>query len=161
MQPHTDAAGPDLQDLIRPFAPEASKYPGERFVQPFNVLTPVLYDNRDAFAVAWLDPDALFATCEEWLAAALVLTIGDSNGTVTQWGMSTPPQWGRWAMTNQAGGGWIDPCDTAVQIDSPGSIAAYQFAADLENVHKVAARAAALDEAWQPSTSCRVVPRWR
>lgn len=146
LQPYLDAAGAELLDRIRPFALEASQYLGESYVLPFNVSTPVLYYNRDAFRAAGLDPDAPPATWDDWLAAAQALTIRGDDGTVSQWGMTTPPQWGRWAMTNQAGGGWVDPADNAVQIDSAESIAAYQFAADLVNVHEVASLDAALDE---------------
>lgn len=146
LQPYLDAAGPELLARIRPFALEASQYLGESYVLPFNVSTPVMYYNRDAFEAAGLDPDAPPATWDDWLAAAQALTLRDDSGTVTQWGMTTPPQWGRWAMTNQAGGGWIDPADNAVQIDSPESVSAYQFAADLVNVHQVASLEAALDE---------------
>ena len=146
LQPYLDASGDELVARIRPFALEASRYLGESYVIPFNVSTPVFYYNRDAFRAAGLDPDAPPATWEDWLAAAQALTIRDDAGNVTQWGMTTPPQWGRWAMTNQAGGGWIDPADNAVQIDSPASIRAYQFAADLVNVYEVASLEAALDE---------------
>ncbi len=146
LQPYLDAAGDELVGRIRPFALEASRYLGESYVIPFNVSTPVFYYNRDAFRAAGLDPDAPPTNWEDWLAAAEALTIQDGAGNVTQWGMTTPPQWGRWAMTNQAGGGWIDPADNAVQLDSPESIRAYQFAADLVNVHGVASRESALDE---------------
>lgn len=146
LQPYLDAAEDDLLGRIRPFALEASRYLGESYVLPFNVSTPVFYYNRDAFRAAGLDPDAPPTNWDEWLEAAKALTIRDDAGNVTQWGMTTPPQWGRWAMTNQAGGGWIDPVDNAVQIDSPESIRAYQFAADLVNVHEVVSLEAALDE---------------
>jgi len=146
LQPYLDASETDLLGRIRPFALEASQYLGESYVIPFNVSTPVMYYNRDAFRAAGLDPDAPPATWDDWLAAAQALTIRDDSGTVSQWGMTTPPQWGRWAMTNQAGGGWVDPADNAVQLDSPESIAAYQFAADLVNVHEVVSLDAALDE---------------
>lgn len=146
LQPYLDAAEDDLLGRIRPFALEASRYLGESYVLPFNVSTPVFYYNRDAFRAAGLDPDAPPTNWDDWLEAAKALTIRDDAGNVTQWGMTTPPQWGRWAMTNQAGGGWIDPVDNAVQIDSPESIRAYQFAADLVNVHEVVSLEAALDE---------------
>lgn len=146
LQAYLDASQSDLTERIRPFALEASKYLGESYVLPFNVSTPVFYYNRDAFRSAGLDPDAPPTTWDAWLEAAEALTLRDDSGTVTQWGMTTPPQWGRWAMTNQAGGGWIDPADNAVQLDSAESIRAYQFAADLVNVHEVASLEAALDE---------------
>src|SRR6056297_1934908 len=57
LQPYLDAAGADLTDRIRPFALEASKYLGESYVLPFNVSTPVMYYNKDAFRAAGLDAE--------------------------------------------------------------------------------------------------------
>ncbi|MEM7568112.1 MAG: ABC transporter substrate-binding protein [Pseudomonadota bacterium] len=144
LQPMIDAAG-DLTEQIRPFALEASKYLGESYVIPFNVSTPVMYYNKDAFAAAGLDPESPPATWDALLEAAEALTLREGD-EVTQWGIAPPPQWVRWAMTNQAGGGWVDPADNAVQIDEPGSVRAYQTAADWVNVHKVASLEAALSE---------------
>ena len=49
-------------------------------------------------------------------------------------------------MTNQAGGGWIDPADNAVQIDSPESVRAYAVAASWVTEYEVASLDGALDE---------------
>lgn len=145
LQPYIDTLGADWSNSIRPFALEASRYLGESYVMPFNVSTPVMYYNKDAFAAAGLDPEAPPANWDELLEMAKVLTLGEGDD-VTQWGIAPPPQWVRWAMTNQADGGWVDPADNAVQIDLPASIRAYQTAADWVNVHKVASQEAALDE---------------
>ncbi len=145
LQPYIDAAGPELTERVRPFALEASKYLGESYVLPFNVSTPVMYYNKDLFRAAGLDPEVAPATWDEVTEAAKALTIRNGD-EVTQWGIAPPPQWVRWAMTNQAGGGWVDPADNAVQLDSPESIMAYQYAADWVNVHGVASLEAALDE---------------
>lgn len=145
LKPYIEAAGQDWTDQIRPFALEASKYLGESYVIPFNVSTPVMYYNKDAFRAAGLDPEAAPKTWDELLEAAKALTVREGD-KVTQWGINPPPQWVRWAMTNQAGGGWIDPEDNSVQIDLPESVHAYQTAADLVNVHKVASLDAAIDE---------------
>lgn len=144
LQPYIDAAGDDWTGRIRPFALEASKYLGESYVIPFNVSTPVLYFNKDLFREAGLDPETPPATWEELLEAAKTLTT-ERDGTKI-WGVNTPPQWGRWAMTNQAGGGWIDPEDNGVLIDGEGAVRAYQTAADWVNVHEVASLDAALSE---------------
>jgi sn-glycerol 3-phosphate transport system substrate-binding protein len=145
LQPYIDAAGAELVERIRPFALEASQYLGESYVLPFNVSTPVMYYNKDMFRAAGLDPESPPRTWDEVTEAAKALTLRDGE-TVTQWGLTTPPQWVRWAMTNQAGGGWVDPADNDVQIDSPESIRAYQYAADWVNVHEVASIEAAIDE---------------
>lgn len=145
LQSYIDAAGADWTEQIRPFALEASKYLGESYVIPFNVSTPVMYYNKDMFRDAGLDPEQPPRTWEAVTEAAEALTIREGDET-TQWGLTTPPQWVRWAMTNQAGGGWVDPADNAVQLDSPASVKAYQYAADWVNVHEVASLEAALDE---------------
>ena len=145
LQPMIDAAGPEFVERIRPFALDASRYLGESYVIPFNVSTPVMYYNKDMFRAAGLDPDAPPRSWDEVTEAAGALTIRNGD-EVAQWGLTTPPQWVRWAMTNQAGGGWVDPADNAVQIDSPESVRVYQYAADWVNVHEVASLEAALDE---------------
>ena len=128
-----------FEDRIRPFALDAAKYLGESYVVPFNVSTPVMYYNADLFAEAGIAD--IPATWDEVTEVAAALTDGTG-----QYGINPPPQWVRWAMTNQAGGGWVDPTDNAVQIDSPESIRAYQTAADWVNVQKVASYDAALDD---------------
>ena len=145
LAPYISQAGSDWTSSIRPFALDASKYLGESYVVPFNVSTPVMYYNKDAFAAAGLDPETPPESWDELLVAAKALTVKEGE-EVTQWGIAPPPQWVRWAMTNQAGGGWVDPADNAVQIDMPESIRAYQTASDWVNVHGVASLEAALDE---------------
>lgn len=145
LQPYIDEAGEEWVGQIRPFALEASKYLGESYVIPFNVSTPVMYYNKDMFRAAGLDPETPPANWDDLLEAAKALTLKDGD-TVTQWGVNTPPQWVRWAMANQAGGGWVDPADNSVQIDMDQSAFAYQTAADWVNVHHVASLDAALDE---------------
>lgn len=142
---YLEATDADIVADIRPFALEASLYQGESYVLPFNVSTPLMYYNRDLFAAAGLDPDSPPATWEELLAAAEALTVVEGDQTV-QWGLNAPPQWVRWAMTNQNEGGWMDPATNETQIDLPQSVDAYQWAADLVNVHKVAAIDSAIDE---------------
>lgn len=145
LQPFIDTAGAGWTEQIRPFALEASKYLGESYVIPFNVSTPVMYYNKDLFAEAGLDPDQPPKTWDELLEMGQKLTV-IKEGETSQWGISPPPQWVRWAMTNQAAGGWVDPVDNSVQIDMEGSVKAYQFAADWVNVHGVASSEAALDD---------------
>lgn len=145
LQPYMDAEGEDWGAQIRPFALEASKYLGDSYVVPFNVSTPVMYYNKDAFTAAGLDPEMPPKTWDELLDMGKKLTLTEGD-TVTQWGIAPPPQWVRWAMTNQAAGGWVNPADNTVQIDMDGSVKAYQFAADWVNEYKIASLDAALDD---------------
>ncbi|MGP1397327.1 MAG: ABC transporter substrate-binding protein [Inquilinaceae bacterium] len=139
------AEEPGIMEDLRGFVKEVALYEGESYVLPFNSSTPVMYYNRDLFAAAGLDPEAPPATWDELLAAAKALTMRDADRT-TQWGIAAPPQWVRWAMANQAGGGWMDGATNEVQMGMPETAAAYQFAADLVNVHKVAQLDGAIDE---------------
>lgn len=145
LQRYLDSSDTHLLDRIRPFALEASKYKGESYVLPFNVSTPIMYYNRDAFRAAGLDPENPPKTWKELVAAGETLTRTGGDGQAL-WGINPPPQWVRWAMTNQAGGGWIDPTDNSVQIDMADSVRAYQEAADWINVEKISPIDAAFDE---------------
>lgn len=136
---------PGIIEDLRPYALEASLYLGERFVMPFNVSNPVMYYNKALFAEAGLDPENPPTTWDALLDAAKALTKVE-NGETVQWGISAPPQWVRWAMSNQAGGGWMDGATNENQMGMAGTAKAYQFAADLVNVHNVASMDSAVQE---------------
>lgn len=139
------AADPAVLADLRPFAREAALYDGKSYVLPFNVSNLLMYYNKDLFRAAGLDPEKPPRTWAEMLDMAKALTKR-AGSTVTQWGINTPPQWGRWAMANQAGGGWMDPVTNANLMGMAETARAYQFAADLVNVHGVAQRDAAMSE---------------
>ncbi len=145
LEPFFEREGPTFTDQIRPFAREAALYKGKSYVLPFNVSTPLLYYNKDLFAAAGLDPDKPPASWDELLAAARKLHRVE-GGRTTVFGINTPPQWVRWAMTHQAGGGWVEPDTDAVLLDRPESIEAYRFAASWVGEHGLASKDAALDE---------------
>lgn len=145
LEPFFEREGSAFTDRIRPFAREAASYKGRSYVLPFNVSTPLLYYNTDLFAAAGLDPARPPATWDELLAAARKLHRTE-NGRPVVWGINTPPQWVRWAMTHQAGGGWLVPDTNEVTIDRPESIEAYAFAASWVLEHGIASKDAALDE---------------
>lgn len=138
-------ANPAIVADLRDYAREAALYLGQSYLLPFNTSTPVMYYNREMFAAAGLDPDQPPTTWEALLDAARTLTVRDGD-RVRQWGIAAPPQWVRWAMANQAGGGWMDGATNEILMAEPGTARAYQFAADLVNVHRVAQIDAAIDE---------------
>ena len=142
---HRLEATPEILADLRPYALEASLYLGERYVMPVNVSNPVMYYNKDLFCEAGLDPEAPPATWDALLAAAQALTKVE-NGETVQWGISAPPQWVRWAMSNQAGGGWMDGATNANQMGEAGTAKAYQFAADLVIEHGVSSIDSAVQE---------------
>lgn len=139
------AAEPAILADLRPFAREAALYLGKSYVLPFNVSNPLLYYNKDLFRAAGLDPEAPPATWDALVAASQALTLRDGE-TVSQWGVNPPPQWVRWAMANQAGGGWMDGATNENLMGRPETARAYQFAADLVNVHRVAQLDAAMND---------------
>jgi sn-glycerol 3-phosphate transport system substrate-binding protein len=145
LEPFFEREGADFVARIRPFAREAALYKGRSYVIPFNVSTPLLYYNRDLFVAAGLDPSKPPATWDELLAAARKLHRSE-NGRPVVWGINPPPQWVRWAMTHQAGGGWVVPDTDEVLIDRPESIEAYRTAASWVLEHGLASKDAALDE---------------
>ena len=140
------AKSPEVRQRLLPFALDAASYHGKLFVLPFNVSTPLMYFNKDLFRRAGLDPAAPPRSWTELQAAAEKLTRREGGRTV-QWGVNPPPQWIRWALANQLGGGWIDPATDTVLIDRPESVQAYGLLADFVNKSKIGSADAAIKEA--------------
>jgi sn-glycerol 3-phosphate transport system substrate-binding protein len=145
LDPYLQREGETFRDSYLPFALSAAKYQGKSYVLPFNVSTPVMFYNKDAFVSAGLDPEKPPKNWEELLDVSHRLVVRDGN-EVKRWGINVPAQFSRWGFVAQAGGEWVSPEDGAVLMDSPATIKAYQFSADLVNVHKVASREAAIKE---------------
>jgi sn-glycerol 3-phosphate transport system substrate-binding protein len=145
LDPYLEREGAAFREAYLPFALAAARYQGKSYVLPFNVSTPVMFYNKDAFVAAGLDPEKPPKTWDELLDAARKIAIREGE-EVKRWGVNTPAQFPRWGFVAQAGGEWVSPEDSTVLMDSPGTIKAYRFAADLVNVHKVASREAAIKE---------------
>lgn len=145
LDPYLKKEGAAFLDQYQPFALEGPKYQGKSYVLPFNVSTPVMYWNKAAFTAAGLDPNAPPKTWDELRAMALKLTKREGD-KVTQWGLSGISQFVRWGFVAQAGGEWVDPKSNEVVMDSPATIKAYSFMADLSRADKVAAIEAAIDD---------------
>lgn len=143
--PYLQKEGEAFLSRYQPFALEGPKYLGKSYVLPFNVSTPVMYINRDAFRAAGLDPSQPPKTWEELRAAAQKLTIRDGD-QVKQWGIVGASQFARWGFIAQAGGEWVDPKTNDVLMDSPATIKAFTYLADLVRKDKVSPLDAAIDE---------------
>ncbi len=65
---------------------------GTLYSMPFNSSTAMLYINRAAFRDAGLDPDKTIWTYDEIIAAAEALTVRDSAGNVTRYGLAVYPE---------------------------------------------------------------------
>lgn len=144
LDPYLAKESQAFRDSFFPFALDAALYQGKRYVLPFNVSTPVLYYNKDAFAAAGLDPEQPPKTWDDLLAYSRKLTIREGS-TVKQWGLGAPAQFARWGFVRQAGGEWVDDKNN-VTLDQPPGVAAYKFLSDLINVEKVASAEAAIKE---------------
>lgn len=106
---------------------------------PFQRSTPVMYYNKDAFAVAGLDPEKPPLTWDELVSVAQKLTVRDGDRT-TRWGVELPLEafnWFYYALTYSNGGETLSPDGTKVLWDQPKNIEALQFWYDLVNKHKV------------------------
>lgn len=90
---------------------------------PFQRSTPVLYYNKDAFTKAGLDPNQPPKTWDELVADAKKLTVKDSNGNVTQWGIEVPTYyWDIQGLILESGGDLANADGTKVNFNSPTTI---------------------------------------
>lgn len=99
------------EQFLSPFWPElrpSAMGDGHLYDVPFQLATPLLYYNVDAFKEVGLDPDRPPATWTEWVAAAKKL-VKKSDGSVSRWGVMMPlsADWCGWmvsalAMSNGA-----------------------------------------------------------
>jgi sn-glycerol 3-phosphate transport system substrate-binding protein len=99
---------------------------------PFQRSTIILYYNQDAFQRAGLDPAKPPRTWAELLADAQQLTLHDSAGTVTQWGVGIPTSgftyWLFQGFAAEAGQARIaSPDGTETYFDTPQTHRALQY----------------------------------
>lgn len=145
LDPYLQKEGAAFLDQYLPFALEGPKYLGKSYVLPFNVSTPVMYYNKDAFRAAGLDPEMPPKTWGELHDAATKLTVREGSDT-KQWGVTGLSQFVRWAFVAQAGSEWVDPKDNTVLIDTDASIKAYTYMADMVRKDKISPEPPAVDE---------------
>jgi len=122
------------------------RYNGKLYGLPFNSATLLFYFNKELFDKANMRyPDATW-TWNDVVAAAQKLTLRDSSGKVTQWGMLAPefldvmngPIW------SAGGAGIIKDDYSAPAINEPIAVKQLQFFYDLVYKQKVAPNPAAL-----------------
>lgn len=99
---------------------------------PFQRSTIVLYYNQDAFQRAGLDPAKPPKTWTELEQAAQKLTVHDSSGAATQWGIGIPTSgftyWLFQGFAAEAGQDRIASADgTGTYFDTPQTARALQF----------------------------------
>jgi sn-glycerol 3-phosphate transport system substrate-binding protein len=114
---------------------------GHVYSIPWQRSTPIFYYNKDLFAKAGLDPNHAPKDWTELIQYAQRLTIRDSGGNVTQWGVEAPvvdtSPWVFQGFLIEAGAKYFDPNGKWVKFNSPEAVQALQFILDLQNKHKV------------------------
>ena len=114
---------------------------GKTWGVPFQRSTVVLYFNKELFKAAGLDPNKPPATWAEMVDVAKKLTVKDSAGKVTQYGMQIPssgfPYWLFQGLAIQNGVAMANDTGSAVKFDDPAVIEALQYWIDLtkQGVH--------------------------
>ncbi len=107
---------------------------------PFQRSTAVMYYNKEAFAAAGLDPEQPPRTWDEMVEFGQALTLRDSSGNVSQWGLGIPGSmnavhWLFGALVAQNGGTLSSADGLETFFDSPEVVEALQFFVDLSGEH--------------------------
>jgi len=119
-----------------------SRAAGHIWGVPFQRSTAVMYYNKTMFEAAGLNADKAPATWDELRAAAQKLTLRDSAGNVTQWGVQIPStgtsaSWLFQALALSNNALLMNQEGTEVYFDKPAVIEALQYWSDLVFQHKV------------------------
>ncbi len=118
---------------------EAYQWEGDQMCIPINISSLVTYYNQDLFDAAGLDYPADDWTWADFLTTAQALTQDtDGDGAVDQFGLGTATQLIRvLPFIWQNGGDLLTPDNSALALDTPEALEAFQFFVDLQAVHHV------------------------
>ena len=129
---------------------------GHIYSIPWQRSTPIFYYNKDLFSKAGLDPNRPPKNWPELVQYAQKLTIRDSSGQVTQWGVQIPAvdtsPWIFQGFIIEAGGEFFDPNGKWVKFNSSQAIRALQFILDLQNKYKVHPLGASSEAFWDQTS---------
>jgi multiple sugar transport system substrate-binding protein len=128
---------------------DPGKVDGKQYLLPKDYSPLAVYYNKKLFDEANVPYPVDGWTWEDLLATAQKLTLKDSSGNVTQWGIQLPAAWttGFEYWVAAAGGSLIseDGKSFTGAMDSPEVARAVQFYADLYNKYQVAPQPADLN----------------
>jgi sn-glycerol 3-phosphate transport system substrate-binding protein len=114
---------------------------GHIYSIPWQRSTPIFYYNKEMFQKVGLDPSRAPKNWTELVQYAQKLTIRDSSGAVTQWGVEAPvadtSPWVIQGFLIEAGAKYFDPNGKWVKFNSPEAARALRFILDLQNKYKV------------------------
>ncbi|MFV0458174.1 MAG: ABC transporter substrate-binding protein [Actinomycetales bacterium] len=122
---------------------ENGRIDGQTWGVPFQRSTPVLYWNKEAFAAAGLDPEVPPADWDEQVAFGEQLTLRDSAGNVTQYGVQIPssgfPYWLFQGLTTQNDVILMNQDGNEVNFDDPRVVEALEYLVALSREYGVMA----------------------
>lgn len=115
---------------------------GRLYSIPWQRSTPIFFYNKDLFRKAGLDPSHAPKNWDELVQDAQKLTIRDSSGQVTQWGVEAPvvdtSPWVFQGFLIEAGANFFDSnLGKWVKFNTPEAVGALQFILDLQTKYKV------------------------
>ena len=146
LDPFVETAGMDLEDYW-PGALKSTSFEGTLYGFPRDSAVEVLYYNKDHFDEAGLDyPDETW-TWDEWRAAAEALTVTQTSGRVSRYGLAM--EGGKYFdFIGSNGGQILDDMFNPTQclMSSPEAIEAIEFFAGMMN-DEIAMRDANLGQA--------------
>lgn len=134
----------EKSDWIGGFYPsfmENSQTGGKTYGIPFQRSTPVLYWNKEAFAAAGLNPEVAPANWDEMVEMGKALTLKDSAGNVTQWGVRIPsagfPYWLFQGLSTPAGVILANAEGNKVNFNDPKVVEALEYLVALSAEHGI------------------------
>ena len=121
-----------------------TRYKGQTYAVPGDLHPMAMYYNVDMVQAAGLDPTKPPTTQDEFLNWAQKLTLKDSSGNVTQYGVDIPatgaiPRWMWFSLLYQFGGTFLDEKGKTA-VNSAESQLALPFLVDLIYKYKVASQ---------------------
>lgn len=134
LTPYFDAD--PLKDDLYDYAREVGVYNGKTYIVPFNSSTPVLYYNKDILARAGFTQEPQLKTFADILAVSK--TITEKLGADGISGIAAPGQFARWGLVMSNDSDLVDSRTNDILLDTPKTIAAYQWMASLVHEQKVA-----------------------
>ena len=134
----------EKSDWIGGFYPsfmENSQTGGKTYGIPFQRSTPVLYWNKEAFTAAGLNPEVAPANWDEMVEMGKALTLKDSAGNVTQWGVRIPsagfPYWLFQGLSTPAGAILANAEGNKVNFNDPKVVEALEYLVALSAEHGI------------------------